>query len=265
MRRSAGAHYPKVEGLARGLAVLRALNAAGGGIATPNELAAGTGLHRTTARRLLETLVADGFVRKSESDESYRLTLKVRELSEGFTDDEWISQVAAPVLGELLEKTVWPSDLTTLDGDSMIIRETTHRFSPLSFHRSMVRRRMPLLFTASGKAYLAYCPEDERRHLLELLRAGNDEQASFARREAVVARMLERVRQLGYATNEGDWKQEAKIAAIALPVTNNANVLACLNVVFLKRAMSTEEAARRFLPAMRAAVARIEHGRRIQG
>src|SRR5262245_42896154 len=133
MRRSSGARYPKVEGLLRGIAVLQALNAAEGGIATANELATVTKLHRTTVRRLLETLVVDGYVRKSESDESFRLTLKVRELSEGFTDDEWISQVAAPVLGELLEKTVWPSDLTTLDGDSMIIRETTHRFSPLSF------------------------------------------------------------------------------------------------------------------------------------
>ena len=82
----------------------------------------------------------------------------MRALSEGFTDDEWISQVATPVLGELLQQVVWPSDLTTLDGDAMVIRETTHRFSPLSFHRAMVRVRLPLLTTASGPAYLAFCP-----------------------------------------------------------------------------------------------------------
>jgi IclR family mhp operon transcriptional activator len=258
MRRSSGARYAKVEGLLRGLGVLRALNATEGGWATANELAAATKLHRTTVRRLLETLLSDGYVRRSDSDESFRLNLKVRELSEGFTDDEWIAQVAAPVLGELLEKTVWPSDLTTLDGDSMIIRETTHRFSPLSFHRSMVRRRMPLLFTASGKAYLAFCPEDERRQLLGLLMAGHDEQSALARREALVTRMLQRIRVDGYATNEGDWKQEAKISAIALPIRSGGRVLACLNVVFLKRAMSTAEAAGRFLPALRAAVSKIE-------
>src|SRR5207247_8907072 len=109
-------------------------------------------------KRVLETLAAEGYVRRSESDDSFRLTVKVRELTEGFTDDEWIAQVAAPILGELLEKIVWPSDLTTLDGDAMIIRETTHRFSPLSFHRSMLRRRMPLLYTASAQPSLARSP-----------------------------------------------------------------------------------------------------------
>jgi hypothetical protein len=99
----------------------------------------------------------------------------VRELSEGFTDDEWISAVATPVLGELLRTVVWPSDLTTVDGTAMIIRETTHRFSRLSFHRAMVGRRMPLLYSASGRAYLAFCPEEERAQLLQLLIAAHDE------------------------------------------------------------------------------------------
>ena len=47
------------------------------------------------------------------------LNQKIRQLSDGFTDDEWISEVANPVLGELLQKLVWPSDLCTIDGDSM--------------------------------------------------------------------------------------------------------------------------------------------------
>ena len=258
-RTTSTADYKRVEGLLRGLAVLRALNSDEGGWATANELAQRTNLHRTTVRRLAETLVKGGYVRRSESDESFRLTLKVRELSEGFTDDEWIAQVAAPVLGELLEQVVWPSDLTTLDGDAMIVRETTHRFSPLSFHRSMVRRRMPLLFTASGKCYLAFCPREERRNLLDLLKAG-DEQGALARNEPLVERMLKRIRSDGYATNEGDWKQESAIGAIALPIHDQGRVLACLNVVYLRRAMKSEEAARRYLPPLRAAVEKIEAG-----
>ena len=161
--------YKRVQGLSRGLAVLRALNRLEGGWASIRELSDATGLHRTTVRRLLETLQDEGVVRRSPSDDSYRLTLEVRALSEGFHDDEWISQVATPVLGELLNQVIWPSDLATLDGLSMRIRETTHRFSPLSFHRDMVRRRLPLLSTAAGRAYLAFCPEDERTDLLSRL------------------------------------------------------------------------------------------------
>ena len=259
MRRSSGATYPQVHGLTRGLAVLHALNSTEGGWATANEVATETNLHRTTVRRLLETLTSEGYVRRSASDDSFRLTLKVRELSEGFTDDEWISQVAAPVLGELLKETVWPSDLTTLDGDAMIIRETTHRFSPLSFHRSMVRRRMPLLYTASGRAYLAFCPDEERTQLLQLLLT-NDAQGGLARQTKIIDNMISKIRSAGYATNDGEWKQEAKISALALPIRRGGQVLACINLVYLKRAMSLQEAVKKYLTPMRTAVEKIEAG-----
>lgn len=125
--------YTSVRGLARGLQVLQALNAMEGGSGTSQQIADLTGLHRTTVRRLLETLVEQGYARRSSSDDSFRLLLAVRALSEGFTDAERISTVAPPIMGRLLQRVAWPSDLTTPDGDAMIIRETTHRFSPLSF------------------------------------------------------------------------------------------------------------------------------------
>lgn len=82
------AAYAKVRGLTRGLEVLRALNRMEGGRARAQQLAGVTGLHRTTVRRLLETLMAQGFVCRGESDDTFRLTLQMRCLSEWFTDDE---------------------------------------------------------------------------------------------------------------------------------------------------------------------------------
>jgi IclR family transcriptional regulator, mhp operon transcriptional activator len=253
-----GATYRHVQGLSRGLAILHAINLSHDGWATIAELSVTTGLHRTTVRRLLETLQTEGYVRRSVSDDSYRLNQKIRQLSDGFTDDEWISEVANPVLGELLQKVIWPSDLCTLDGDSMLVRETTHRFSALSFHRAMIRQRMPLLFTSAGRAYLAYCSHEERQQLLGLLIAGHDEQANFARNQVLVEQMLEKVRLQGYASNEGEWKKQAKIAAIALPIRHHGNVLASINIVFLKKAMHINEAAERYLPVLKAAVEKIQ-------
>ncbi|HOI51018.1 MAG TPA: DNA-binding transcriptional regulator [Azonexus sp.] len=258
MRPNSGASYRAVQGLSRGLSILRAISQSANGWANIAELSVRTGLHRTTVRRMLETLQAEGYVRRSASDDSYRLNLKVRQLSDGFTDDEWISEIANPILGELLQKVVWPSDLSTLDGDCMLVRETTHRFSPLSFHRAMIRQRMPLLFTSAGRAYLAYCSDEERRQILQLLVAGNDEQAGFARNRILVEQMLEKVRRQGYATNEGEWGQQSMIAAIAVPVRHKAQVLACINVVFLKKAVPIAEATERYLPALKAAVDKIE-------
>ena len=258
MATSPGSCYAAVQGLSRGLSVLFALSQSAQGRAGVVELGQATGLHRTTVRRLLETLHADGWVHRSPSDGSYRLNRKVRLLAEGFTDDDWISEVATPVLGELLQKIVWPSDLCTLDGDAMLVRETTHRFSPLSFHRGMVWRRMPILFTSVGRAYLAFCPDEERRAILGLLERGDDDQAALARIPGLVEQMLARIRQQGYAANEGDWRAEQKIGAIAVPIRHGPKVLGCLNAVFLRKAMPIETAAQRYLPALRDAVAKIE-------
>ncbi len=62
--------YKTVRGLTRGLALLNALNRLDGG-ASPTRLAELTGLHRTTVRRLLETLQEEGYVRRSDSDDSF--------------------------------------------------------------------------------------------------------------------------------------------------------------------------------------------------
>ena len=244
--------------MSRGLDVLRALNLGVGGELSLADVAARTGLHRTTVRRLLETLVAEGLARRSSSDGSFRLALGVRMLSEGFTDDEWISEVAAPIMGELVREVVWPTDLGTLDGASMVIRESTHRFSPFSFHRAMVGARLPLLLTAMGRAYFAFCPDQERRGLVQLLRGGSDaEEALVARSPRAVAGLVNRTRTLGYGANDREWSQEPRFSAIALPIRHDGRILGCLNMVFVATAMSVGEAVEKHLPALQRATSRI--------
>lgn len=249
--------YKLVQGLMRGLALLHCLNRCDGG-ARITELSQQTGLHRTTVRRLLETLQHEGYVRRSESDDSYLLTLKVRELSEGFRDEQWVSQCAAPLLGQLLQEVVWPTDISTLDVDAMVIRETTHRFSRLSFHRSMVGRRLPMLLTAAGRAYIANCPDQERDQIIQLLASRDDIQAKLAQDSEYVEKLIRKTRQDGYGSNYRDWGEEGRIAAIALPVREGERVLGCLNLVYIADAMTIEEAARRYLGAMQSVVSLIQ-------
>lgn len=247
--------YTSVRGLTRGLLVLQALNSMESGRATSQQISDITGLHRTTARRLLETLVEEGFVRRSSSDDSFRLTLRVRSLSEGFTDDERIATIAPPIMGRLLQRVGWPSDLTTPDGDAMIIRETTHRFSPLSFHRSMVGQRLPILLTAAGRAYFAMCPSREREDVLDLLRsgAGGEEQKALASNDAFIKSLVRRVRADGFGSNHGDWAAQDKTGAVAVAVESQGRVLASLNVVFLSRAVTLAEAKLRYVPELQKA------------
>lgn len=122
----------------------------------------------------------------------------------------------------------------------------------------MVGRRLPLLCTASGKAYFAFCEKEERGDLLKLLMASDNEQSSLARNRLFIAEMVGKIQADGVATNDGEWAQERHMAAIALPIRRDRHVLACLNVVYLKRAMRIGEAIERYLPSLRAAVSKIE-------
>lgn len=249
--------YKMVRGLSRGLALLNMLNRVDGG-ASVARLAELTGLHRTTVHRLLETLQEEGYVRRSGSDDRYCLDLRVRELSEGFRDEQWISALASPLLGQLLQEVVWPTDLCTLDVDAMVVRETTHRFSKLSFHRSMIGRRLPLLQTASGTAYLAFCPPAERESIIDLLARQDRPECRLARDRAALDDLLARVVQRGYGENHMNWTDEPKMAGVAVPIRSANGLLGCLGLVYLATAMTTHTAARRYLPAIRRVVAEIE-------
>lgn len=251
------AGYSKVRSLVRGLELLQALNRNEQGRASLADLATATGLHRTTVRRLLETLIEEGYVRRSGSDDRYVLTLKTRSLSEGFTHDERVSAVAGPVLASLLQLVRWPSDLCTPDGAAMLIRESTHRFSALSFHRTMVGQHLPMLVTAAGRAYFAYCADDERASLVALLRQ-DPFQAKYANDARFIDNLLEQTRARGYGANEGDWSEEGKVGAIAVPVFENARAVATINVIYLARAIGREEAVSRYLSPLHKAARQLE-------
>ena len=252
--------YSHVRALERGLALLTALNVSGR--SDPAHLARIAGIDRTTAYRLLHTLEALGYVSKSPSDGCYVLMPAVRDLSEGLTETDRTARVVCEELFAMLGEVMWPSDFATFEGGWMVIRETTHRFSPYSVHRSMVGRRRPLLDTAMGRAVLAGADEARRGEMLEIaLRHGTlvDDSAAVAER---VALLLSDYAARGYAWAVGG--ADRRISAIALPLRGPGHVIGSINVLFFSSAISVEQAAERFLPLLHARITTIEKRLRTQ-
>ncbi|MDD2546621.1 MAG: DNA-binding transcriptional regulator [Burkholderiaceae bacterium] len=249
--------YKDVRSLTRGLDLLKALNRAPGGRSTSTELAEACGMHRTTAKRLLETLRNEGFVRRGEREGQYYLTFEVRRLSEGFEDETWISAVAAPLMQAAVRELLWPCDLSTVEGGFMVVRESTHRWSALSQHRAMIGEKMPMLVTALGRAYLAACSPEQREALLWLQAQRSDWIGDLARDRPAVDRMIAETCQRGFAYNDGEWIREAHFAAVAVPVHCAGQLLAVLNMVFPKAAVSEQDLQNRFVPALQRLAERI--------
>jgi len=243
--------YREVRGLSRGLAVLRALNAMPGGIGGVVDLARVTGLHRTTVKRLLETLRAEGLVHHKDDGASYALGFEVRRLAEGYVASDWIDHLAAPAMRAHLRALSWPSDLATPDSGFMIVRESTHRASLLSQHRATIGIRIPILVSAIGRAWLAWCAEEEREATLSLLRARSDTIGQVARDEAYVKRVMRETRRRGYATNRGEWAAEASVNAVAFPIRIGEHAIAAINLVFQRNVVSDREVAMRYVPLLR--------------
>ncbi|MGA3159019.1 MAG: helix-turn-helix domain-containing protein [Steroidobacteraceae bacterium] len=239
-----------VRSLERGLALLRLVNEEGG--IKPADAAKLLQLPRPTAHRLLETLEELGYVRRSASDSRFLVTIQARRLSGGYDADVRLSEVVGPVLSRLLDELVWPVNIATYRGGMMVVRETTHQRSPLSVDRDMVGLEVPMLRTACGRAYLAFCAESERREIIQYLQTLNDPDDEPYIADSAIQEVLALCRRQGYA---GRFNEPfvPRTSSIAMPILTDGYAKGCIAVVWLTSAMPFNRAIRQFVPPLREA------------
>lgn len=243
-----------MRGVSRTLQVLRALNEHNGErVATLSRI---TGLPRPSLYRILEALRSLGYVRRRADGETYELTIQVRTLSDGFSDEAWMREAALPVMQQLQQEILWPTDIATFFGDAMYLRETTRRQSPLTIDGAKVGLRLPMLKSATGKAYLTWCNQSEREMILENLRRSLLPEDAAAQDARFVRSLLAATRRNGY----GEQSREIfpKTAAIAVPLLLADRVVGCLNISFIASALEPKEAAARYLGPLKSAAKAIE-------
>ena len=236
-----------IRALMRGLDALTVLNLRDG--ATVSEVAHEIRLPRTTVYRILETLCNAGFVYRDAADDRYRLTIMVRGLSDGFDDEAWITQIAAPVIYELCREIVWPVSVATLANTMMMVRETTDHSSPLAIDRYSAGFRAPLLTSSSGRVHLAFCAPGERDALIEVLARSNKEDDKPARARDELLRQLGDIKAQGYAATART-RRLMEEASLSVPVMQGERVLAVLTVRFATSAVPLKTALERFLPKL---------------
>ena len=243
-----------VRAFKRGLDVLQEVNRSGG--IRAGDVARLLDLPRPTVYRLLETLEELGYVARSASDDRFRVTRRASSLGDGYDPGVVICQAAAPYLAELSKTLIWPVDLSTYENAAMVIQETTHSRSPLSIDRGMIGKRLPVLRTSAGRAYLAACGQRERDMIINHLRRIDEaDDRPFLDAERL-ARMIAESSQRGYAIrNEGEFNP--KTASIAVPIVRDEIVFGCISIIWIRSALGIEEAVAQFAGPLREAAAAI--------
>ena len=151
-----------IRGLRRGLEVLQALQA--NSILSLHEIYLATGISKPSLLRILHTLEEFGMVSRRLADGHYRISTVANAPRKRDRHDR-VAEAAAPVLDRLCQKISWPSDLFVPVGDHMERRETSRLQTPYFSHPSYITRvGQPVnwLMTGVGRAYLAFCPTQER-------------------------------------------------------------------------------------------------------
>jgi IclR family mhp operon transcriptional activator len=244
-----------IRALMRGLDALTVLNSRDG--ATVSEVAQEIRLPRTTVYRILETLCEAGFVFRDSADDRYRLTIRVRALSGGFDDDAWVTQVAKPFISELSRDIVWPVSVASLSGSAMMVRETTDHDTPLATERYSAGFRLPLLSTAAGRTYLAFCDAAQRETLIDLLARSNKEEDKPAKSQRPeLLKVLADIKTQGFATVTRSRRLVDEVS-MSVPVATADQLPAVITVRFISAAVPLKSAVERFLPKLRQCAAKI--------
>ncbi len=236
-----------IRALLRGLEGLHVLNQQNG--ATVSEVATSIDLPRTTTYRILETLCVAGYAYRAASDDRYRLTIMVRGLSDGFDDEAWVTQIARPYIYDLCREIVWPVAVATLSGSSMLVRQTTDHQSPLAVEKRGPGFRVPILGSAAGLCYLAFCPKEQRDSLLDILANSNREKDKPARNRKKVLDTLVETRKRGYAISHRSRRISDELS-FSVPIIANERLLASLACRCSSTAVPEADAVRRFVPRL---------------
>jgi DNA-binding IclR family transcriptional regulator len=124
-------------------------------------LAAETGLHSSTAFRILDSMISNGFVERDASGK-YQLGRKLLRLGSRVRAQSDVRQIAQPIMSRLRDQLGESINLTIREGDEVVYIEkaTPNRMMHV---QQLVGSRAPLHVTAVGKLMLALSGDDECR------------------------------------------------------------------------------------------------------
>ncbi|MFC4589662.1 IclR family transcriptional regulator [Sphaerisporangium corydalis] len=241
-----------VQSLARGLAVIRAFDAATPEL-TLSEVARATGLTRAAARRFLLTLVELGYVRTD--GRLFALSPRVLELGYAYLSGMSLPDVALPHLEHLVAEVHESASVSVLDVSDIvyIARVPTTRIMRVTIS---IGTRFPAHCTSMGRVLLAWLPPADLETYFAEAKLERLTARTITSRDALVAE-LERVRSQGWAMV--DQELEEGLRSIAAPIRGrNGQVSAAVNISSHASRTTIESARRDLLPPLLATAARIE-------
>lgn len=216
----------QVQSVRRAISILRSFS-----IESPElgvtEISHRTGLHKSTAFRLLETLEAEGLISQDPETGRFRLGVGLIALAGRVLEYMDLRQASRRHMRILADRTGETVNLAILDEGSSLNLEQSLPHGRLVKNYGWIGRRTPIHATSTGKVLLAWLSESERQSILQRPLERFTPNTIVEVQELELA--LEEVRRLGYAVGHEEY--EVGLNAVAAPVRNHeGQVVAALSI-----------------------------------
>ena len=181
------------------------------------QLAVEAGLAKSTAHRLLASLIALGYARQDTASGKYHLTLKMFEISSGIVNNMDIMGVAKVHLERLAQRTGDAVHLVIRDEQDIVYIYKTES-GPMRMS-SRVGLRSPLYCTGVGKAIMATLPDAEVQAIWRHTTPQKLTARTVVTYDALMVQLAE-VRACNYAVDDEENELGIRCVAVAIPGHN---------------------------------------------
>jgi DNA-binding IclR family transcriptional regulator len=189
------------------------------------ELADRVGMYKSTAHRLLNTLMRRGYIEQDRRTGRYKLGYTLLDLGMKLLSSIDLRREALPYLRELAVESNEVVHLALLDQGEMVYIEKVESSNTVRMH-SRIGKRVPAHATGLGKVILAYLPRSETLAVIDRYGLPQLTERTITDRQAFL-RCLDEVRKAGYAVDVEE--NEPGICCVAAPIWDHTGrvVAAC--------------------------------------
>lgn len=242
----------ELQSLKRGLKAVVLINMAGS--ITIAELGRRLQLPRTTAERILMTLMAEGYVERDADTKAFFLTAQVHSLSDGYAEENRLAVIARPLMLEMTREIGWPLCLAMPMGEYMSVRVTTDPETTLNLNRRYIGSVAPMGMGSSGLVFLAFLEETQREIMLDMLRRSENPAQIELRDTKRTDYLFEQIRKNGYSFGLDQGRERS----VAVPVMANGRVRGGLLMAFMARVLSHDAVVEAHVPRLKELARKIE-------
>jgi IclR family KDG regulon transcriptional repressor len=182
-----------------------------------SQIAGQLNLPKSTIHRHLATLENKHFIIRDEASGMYHLGLRLVEMAALILQEAGFQRWTQPYLERLSAEYGETVDLAVLDGTHVIYLQVIESSQRVKI-AAAIGQRLPAYCTASGKAFLAFLPDEQIREILpeKMIRYSENTRVSLP----ALYEDLRATRERGFAISEQEYEKD--INAVAAPILDSS-------------------------------------------